>query len=76
MNKLHSIGRRVVGEIKSSLYLALKEQNISDLLALKLAEVYAWQIDFYKIYKGKYYYLKENIDEEMWELHKVDIVLN
>ncbi len=28
---------------------------------------------FYKIYKGKYYYLKENIDEEMWELHKVDI---
>ncbi len=44
--------RRVVGEIKSSLYLALKEQNISDLLALKLAEVYAWQIDFYKIYKG------------------------
>ncbi len=28
---------------------------------------------FYKIYKGKYYYLKENIDEEMWELHKLDI---
>lgn len=31
---------------------------------------------FYKIYKSKYYYLKENIDEEMWELHKVDILLN
>jgi len=31
---------------------------------------------FYKIYNGKYYYLKENIDEEMWELHKVDIGVN
>ncbi|MCK4889931.1 MAG: hypothetical protein KAS97_08365 [Candidatus Aminicenantes bacterium] len=30
---------------------------------------------FYKIYNGKYYYLKENIDEEMWELYKVDIDL-
>jgi len=27
---------------------------------------------FYKIYNGKYYYLKENMDEEMWELHGTD----
>jgi len=40
------------GEIETSLYLTLKEQEISDLLALKLAEVYAWQVDFYRIYKG------------------------
>jgi len=28
---------------------------------------------FYKIYKGKYYYLKENIDEETWELYRTDL---
>ena len=28
---------------------------------------------YYTIYKGKYYYLKENIDEETWELHVEDI---
>ena len=44
--------KRVAGEIENSLYLTLKEQKVSDLLALKLAEVFAWQIDFYKIYKG------------------------
>jgi len=44
--------RKAAGEITSSLYLALKEQKVSDLLALKLAEVFAWQIDFYRIYKG------------------------
>lgn len=44
--------RKTTGEITSSLYLVLKEQKVSDLLALKLAEVFAWQIDFYRIYKG------------------------
>lgn len=28
---------------------------------------------FYKIYKGKYYYLKENLDEDAWELHVENI---
>ena len=36
------------GLIESSLYLTLNEQNVSDLLALKMAEIFAWQIDFYK----------------------------
>lgn len=44
--------REATGVIKNSLYLTLKNQNISDLLALKMAEVYAWQIDFYRIQDG------------------------
>jgi murein DD-endopeptidase MepM/ murein hydrolase activator NlpD len=44
--------RKASGVIKSSLYLTLKKQNISDLLALKMAEVYAWQIDFYRVQDG------------------------
>ena len=66
--------RRVAGEIKSSLYLALKEQKVSDLLALKLAEVYAWQIDFYKIYKGdkfKVLFEEEYINDEFIGVGKI-----
>ena len=44
--------RHAVGVIENSLYMTLKKQNISDLLALKMAEVYAWQIDFYRIQDG------------------------
>ena len=66
--------RRVAGEIKSSLYLALKEQKVSDLLALKLAEVYAWQIDFYKIYKGdkfKVLFEEEYVNDEFIGVGKI-----
>jgi len=44
--------REASGVIENSLYLTLKNQNISDLLALKMAEVYAWQIDFYRVQDG------------------------
>jgi murein DD-endopeptidase MepM/ murein hydrolase activator NlpD len=44
--------KRVSGVINSSLYETLKEKNASDKLALKLGEVFAWQIDFYRIRKG------------------------
>jgi len=44
--------RKVSGIIENSLYETLNSQNVSDLLALKLADVYAWQIDFYRLYDG------------------------
>jgi murein DD-endopeptidase MepM/ murein hydrolase activator NlpD len=44
--------RKASGIITNSLYMTLKEQNISDLLALKMADVYAWQIDFYRVQDG------------------------
>ena len=40
------------GIIQSSLYLTLENQNFNPELALNLSEVYAWQIDFYRIQKG------------------------
>ena len=39
------------GEINSSLYLTMQENNINPLLAIDLSEIYAWTIDFYKIQK-------------------------
>ncbi|PCJ77659.1 MAG: peptidase M23 [Flavobacteriales bacterium] len=40
------------GTIKSSLYETLLESDASVELAMALAEIYAWTIDFYRIQKG------------------------
>ncbi len=42
----------VSGVINESLYQTFYDNNLSPLLAGKLAEVFAWQIDFYTIQKG------------------------
>lgn len=42
----------VSGVIKFSLYQTFYDNNVSPILAGKLAEVFAWQIDFYTIQKG------------------------
>jgi murein DD-endopeptidase MepM/ murein hydrolase activator NlpD len=44
--------RTVTGVIESSLYETLTSQNVSPLLAIKLSEVFAWQIDFFRVQKG------------------------
>lgn len=47
--------REVAGQIESSLYDALTERNIPAELAMKMADLYAWTIDFYRIQKGDYF---------------------
>ena len=42
----------VSGVINSSLWNAMTENNISPLLAVELADIYAWTIDFFAIQKG------------------------
>jgi len=44
--------REAKGIINSSLYLTLTEENLNPVLAIKLADVFAWSIDFYTIRKG------------------------
>lgn len=40
------------GVITNSLYSALADKCLNPVLAIELAEVYAWTIDFYRIHKG------------------------
>ena len=47
--------REASGRIESSLWLTLNENNISPALAMELAEIYAWSIDFYRINKGDFF---------------------
>ena len=44
--------RNVSGVITSSLYNTLVDQNVDPALATELSEVFAWQIDFYRIQKN------------------------
>lgn len=46
------IERVASGKIKSSLYKTLNDLNIDDELAIKLAEIFAWEIDFYRLQEG------------------------
>ena len=47
------VRRRVAsGIISSSLYNTLTDNDINPLLATKLSEVFAWQIDFYRLHKN------------------------
>ena len=55
------------GEISSSLSEAVEELGISPRVSIKLSEIYAWTIDFFKIQKGdafKVYYENKYIDDE------------
>ena len=44
--------RTASGSINSSLYQTLQEADANPYLAVKLADIFAWSIDFYRIQKG------------------------
>lgn len=44
--------REVSGIIESSLYATLERNGLNPALAVRMAEIFAWSIDFYKIQKG------------------------
>lgn len=59
--------RMVQGEIKSSLYEALRELDVDRQLTMRLADVFAWQVDFYRIQRGDHFQVlfeEQFIDDE------------
>lgn len=48
--------RLIEGEIHSSLYAELEKLGHSPALAVELAEIFAWTVDFYRIQKGDRFY--------------------
>ena len=53
------------GVINSSLYQTLTDANVSPVLAIEMANVFAWTIDFYRIQKGDWF-------KVIYEERKVD----
>ena len=64
-NKVTRKLREASGTIEGSLYLTMLENELNPELCYKLADVYAWTIDFYRINKGdkfKVIYEEQMID--------------
>lgn len=50
--EVKTVSRAAGGTIKSSLWNAMKDSNLDPMLAVELANIYAWTIDFFAIQKG------------------------
>ena len=68
------VRREASGAIRSSLYDTLSEADVDPELAFDLSEVFAWQIDFYRIRKGDRFrvvYEEKQIDGQPVGLGKI-----
>ncbi len=62
------------GIINSSLYQALRDMNVDPQLTNRLADVFAWQVDFYRIQPGdhfKVYFEERLIDGNIVEIGRI-----
>lgn len=60
------IDKEASGIIESSLYLTMEENNLSPAMTDRLANIYAWTVNFFKIQKGdrfKVVYTEKFIDD-------------
>ena len=65
------------GVINSSLYQTLQESNANPYLAVKLADIFAWSIDFYRIQKGDWFkviYEEKFVDGNSIGVGKIEAV--
>ena len=72
-----SKSRVASGIINSSLYQTLQEANANPYLAVKLADIFAWSIDFYRIQKGDWFkviYEEKFVDNESIGIGKIEAV--
>ncbi len=66
--------KTVAGIINSSLYETLQDAKASPYLAMELADIFAWSIDFYRIQKGDWFkaiYEVKYVDNEAIGIGKV-----
>ena len=64
------------GVIDQSLYISLLDLNASPELAIKLSQIFAWQIDFYHLQKGdnfKVIYDRLFIDDKFFAVGKIKV---
>jgi len=72
--KIDTVKTVVAGIIESSLWVAMTDAGTDPLLIHSLSEVFAWQVDFYRIQKGdrfKVIYEQLFVDEEEAGIGKI-----
>lgn len=65
--EIKSERKEAFGIINSSLWMTLKEQEVTPMLAIELSEIFAWTVDFFGIEKGDYFkviYNEEFVDDK------------
>jgi murein DD-endopeptidase MepM/ murein hydrolase activator NlpD len=50
-----TVERTAFGKITSSLYKTLNDASVSPELAIKLSEIFAWEIDFYRLQENDFF---------------------
>jgi murein DD-endopeptidase MepM/ murein hydrolase activator NlpD len=63
------------GTIYSSLYATLAQNNLNPELAIKMSEILAWEVDFYRIHPGdkfKVVYEEKFVEEESIGIGRID----
>ncbi len=69
------IPKTASGEIFSSLWATLAQNNLNPELAIKMSEILAWEVDFYRIYRGdkfKVIYEENYVEEESIGIGRID----
>lgn len=66
--------REASGVISSSLYMTMKENGLNDALVMRMANMYAWTIDFYRLQKGDRFRIifeEKFVDDEFIGIGKI-----
>jgi murein DD-endopeptidase MepM/ murein hydrolase activator NlpD len=74
---VQTISTTAYGTIHSSLYATLARNNINPDLAIKMSEILAWEVDFYRIHAGdrfKVVYEERFVEGESIGISRVDAV--
>ncbi|GAF02746.1 glycyl-glycine endopeptidase LytM precursor [Saccharicrinis fermentans DSM 9555 = JCM 21142] len=72
------IQKTASGQINSSLWNAMTENNTSPLLALELSDIYAWTVDFFGIERGDYFkvmYTENYVDSTSVGINSIEAAL-
>ncbi|EPJ47214.1 MAG: hypothetical protein OFPI_32060 [Osedax symbiont Rs2] len=72
--KIRSEIATAYGTIESSLYETLVSQNVNILVANGLSEIFGWEVDFFRLYKGdkfKVIYEKRFVDDKPYGIGQI-----
>ncbi|MBV6645740.1 MAG: peptidoglycan DD-metalloendopeptidase family protein [Cyclobacteriaceae bacterium] len=72
--EVQTVEREISAKINSSLYLAALDAGASPALVSRLVDIFAWQVDFFRIQKGdefKVIYEEQTVGEEVVGLGRV-----
>lgn len=72
--KIRSEIATAYGTIESSLYQTLVDQNVNILVANGLSEIFGWEVDFFRLYKGdkfKVIYEERFVDDKPYGIGQI-----